>query len=175
MDEPTTELDERFSAPGADTVPWSTARKLLESAQLSWITTVRADGRPHVTPLVAVWVDDALHFATGESEQKAMNLAANPHVVLTTGCNTWDQGIDVMVEGEALRVTEQAMLVRLAAAWATRWNGEWQYNVVEGGFAHDQGPNAGAGQLVLVFQVAATKILAFGKDPFSHTRYRLDR
>ena len=59
----TPELDERFS--DADVTPpsWELVREQLESAQLSWITTVRADGRPHVTPLVAVWLDDALHFA----------------------------------------------------------------------------------------------------------------
>ena len=37
---------------------------------MSWLTTVRADGRPHVTPLVAVWLDDAIHFSTGPEEQK---------------------------------------------------------------------------------------------------------
>ena len=172
MEEPTTELDERFSDPDAEATPWSDTRGVLESAQLSWITTVRADGRPHVTPLVAVWLDDAVHFATGDGEQKAVNLAGNPHVVMTTGCNTWEQGLDVMVEGEAHRVTDRATLEWLAAAWATRWNGEWQYNVVDGGFAHDQGPDAGGGGLVLVFEVQAAKILAFGKGPFSHTRYR---
>jgi len=42
----------------------------LEDAELFWITTVRVDGRPHVTPLVAVWLDDAIHFATGAGEQQ---------------------------------------------------------------------------------------------------------
>jgi Pyridoxamine 5'-phosphate oxidase len=62
MGEPVAELDERFSDPGAKTTPWAKAREVLETAQLSWVTTVRADGRPHVTPLVAVWLDDAVHF-----------------------------------------------------------------------------------------------------------------
>jgi hypothetical protein len=34
---------------------------------------VRADGRPHVTPLISVLVDGALHFCTGATEQKAKN------------------------------------------------------------------------------------------------------
>src|SRR4030095_11069857 len=120
MQEPATELDERFSDPGAKATPWAKARAVWETAQLSWVTTVRADGRPHVTPLVSVWLDDAAHFTTGPGEQKAVNLAASPHVVMTTGCNRWDQGLDVMVEGEAQRVTDRAMLERLAAAWATK-------------------------------------------------------
>jgi nitroimidazol reductase NimA-like FMN-containing flavoprotein (pyridoxamine 5'-phosphate oxidase superfamily) len=170
MDEPVTELDERFSDPGAEATPWATVREVLTDAQLSWVTTVRADGRPHVTPLVAVWLDDALHFTTGPREQKAVNLATNPQVVITTGCNEWRQGLDVMVEGEAKRVTDGTLLKRLAAAWATKWNGEWQFEVTEGGFADADPAVAGP---VLVFSVKPAKVLAFGKGEFSHTRYRL--
>jgi general stress protein 26 len=169
-DEPVTELDERFSDPEAEATPWSTTRAALEAAQMSWVTTVRADGRPHVTPLVAVWLDDVVHFSTGPSEQKAVNLAGNPHVVLTTGSDQWERGLDVMVEGEARKVTDPATLERLAAAWATKWDGQWRYEVVDGGFANDHaGPGDGP---VLVFAVPSTKVLAFGKGPFSHTRYR---
>ena len=74
MKEPVSRLDERFSDPTARAVPWATTRAALESAQMSWITTVRSDGRPHVTPLVAVWLDEALHFSTGPGEQKVLNL-----------------------------------------------------------------------------------------------------
>jgi general stress protein 26 len=164
MDEPVTELDERFSDPGASATTWASAREALEAAQLSWVSTVRADGRPHVTPLVAVWLDGALHFCTGPGEQKAVNLAGNPHVVVTTGCSQWDRGLDVTVEGEARRVTDRATLERLAAAWATKWDGSWQYEVADEGFRH------GAGR-ALVFAVEPAKVLAFGKGPFSHTRH----
>jgi hypothetical protein len=37
--------------------------------------TVRPDGRPQVTPVVAVWLDGAVHFTTGPTERKAHNLA----------------------------------------------------------------------------------------------------
>lgn len=171
MSEPLAELDQRFSDKSAAATPWPVARAVLETAQLSWITTVRADGRPHVTPLVTVWVDDAVYFATGPSEQKAVNLAGNPKVVMLTGCNSWNEGLDVMVEGEAQQVTDRGMLERLAAAWATKWNGEWQYRVVEGGFADTNDVEPGG--VVLVFEVKASKVLAFGKGGFSHTRYRL--
>ena len=123
MPEPVTGLDQRFSDAGTEATPWATTREVLEAAQLSWVTTVRADGRPHVTPVVPVWLDDTLHFSTGPGEQKAVNLAHNPQVVVTTGCDRWDQGLDVMVEGEARRVTDRAALERLAAAWATNRQG----------------------------------------------------
>ena len=164
MDDPVTQLDERFSDPEAQATSWDRAREVLEAAQLSWISTVRADGRPHVTPLVAVWLDGALYFCTGPTEQKAHNLAANPQVVLTTGCNQWDRGLDVMVEGEARLVTDRATLERLAAAWATKWDGSWQFEVADGAFHHEAGRAD-------VYAVEPAKVLAFGKGPFSHTRH----
>lgn len=166
MNQPTTTIDTRFSDPDALATPWDETRRLLETAELFWITTVRADGRPHVTPLVAVWLDGAIHFSTGATEQKAANLAHNPHVTLTTGCNDWDQGVDVVVEGDAIQVTDEGMLDRLAAAWATKWDGRWRYEVRNGSFHHRGGGPA------LVFSVAPTKVLAFGKGTFSHTRHR---
>jgi general stress protein 26 len=169
------ELDPRFSDPDASAVPWDDAQRVLADAQLAWITTVRADGRPHVTPLVTVWLDDALHFCAGPAEQKARNLAANPNVVLTTGCNRWDEGLDVVVEGEAVRVTDAPTLERLAAAWSEKWDGRWTYAVVEDGFAHGvddgAGDEAGDHGPVHVYAVRAAKTLAFGKEPFSQTRY----
>ena len=166
MNEPVAHIDVCFSDPDAHSTPWVTVKRELEAAQLSWITTVRTDGRPHVTPLVAVWVDETLHFCTGPEEQKARNLAGNPAVVVSTGCNRWDHGLDVVVEGEAERITDHATLGRLAGAWAATWDGRWKYRVTDEGFALPDG-----GGRVLVFAVRATKIIAFAKGAFSQTRY----
>jgi nitroimidazol reductase NimA-like FMN-containing flavoprotein (pyridoxamine 5'-phosphate oxidase superfamily) len=166
------DLDERFSDPDATALPWDDARKALEAAELSWITTVRADGRPHVTPLVTVWFDDALHFCTGPEEQKAHNLAGNRQVALTTGCNRWDEGVDVVVEGGAERVTDRVTLERLAGAWTEKWDGRWTFRVVDGGFAHEEDHDRSDLAPVQVYAVRPTKVLAFGKGTFSHTRYR---
>src|SRR3954469_5885153 len=106
--DPLPELDARFSAPGAVATPWADVRRAIAGAELFWISTVRSDGRPHVTPLPAVWHDDRLHFCTGAGEQKAVNLARSPHVALTTGSNRWKEGLDLVVEGEAVQVTDDA-------------------------------------------------------------------
>ena len=110
MTTPVTTLDQRFSDPDAAATGWDQTRQALEQAELFWVTTVRADGRPHMTPLVAVWSDGALHFCTGTGEQKAVNLRGNRHVILSTGCNAWDQGLDVVVEGDAVQVTDDETL-----------------------------------------------------------------
>jgi general stress protein 26 len=165
VNEPTTTLDERFSDAGASPASWDDTVRALEAAELSWITTVRADGRPHLTPLVAVWRGGALHFCTGADEQKARNLRTNPHVILSTGCNQWDRGLDVVVEGEAVQVTDGDELEQLAEAWRTKWDGRWRFEARDGRFHHEAGS-------ALVFAVAPTKVLAFGKGTFTHTRHR---
>ncbi len=98
MNEPVTKIDPRFSDPDAVATGWEETHRVLETAEVFWLSTVRADGRPHVTPVVAVWHDEAIHFSTADTEQKAINLRGNPHVILTTGCNHWEEGLDVVVD-----------------------------------------------------------------------------
>jgi general stress protein 26 len=158
-------LDSRFSDPSATATPWEDAERALKDAELYWITTVRADGRPHVTPLIGIWFEGAMHFTTGLEEQKGRNLGGNPNVALTTGTNTWAQGLDVVVEGAAVRVTDGATLQRLAAAIEDKYGAVWHFDVGEGLFLHGGGEAA-------VFRVEAAKILAFAKDPHGQTTYR---
>ena len=108
---PAAELDSRFSAPAAKPTSWADARALLEEAKVYWLTTVRPDGRPHVTSLFAVWLDDAFYFCTGDTERKAKNLARSAHCVVTTGCHV-DEGLDVVIEGDAVKVSDLVSAVR---------------------------------------------------------------
>ncbi len=166
MTEPVTTLDPRYSDPSASATPWETTRRQLEEAELSWLVTVRPDGRPHATPVVAVWADDALHFTTGEKEQKETNLRAGNRVLLQAGRLDWQGGIDVVVEGEAMLATDLALLGRLAAAWRGRWDGRWAYEVGDGGLHHPGGFD------VLTYTVRPEKVLAFAEGTFGHTVHR---
>jgi nitroimidazol reductase NimA-like FMN-containing flavoprotein (pyridoxamine 5'-phosphate oxidase superfamily) len=166
MTEPVTTLDTRFSDPDAVPTDWRETRNVLETAPLFWISTVRGDGRPHVTPLVAVWLDNVIYFTTGPDEQKAVNLRGNPQVILMTGCNQWESGLDIVVEGEAVEVTDDDLLERLADAWRTKWDGRWHYEARDSAFRHDGGGTA------LVFAVQPAKVFAFSKGTFSQTRHR---
>lgn len=132
--EPVAELHPDYSSAGARATPWYAVDAVLERAEIFWLSTVRADGRPHVTPLPAMWLDGALHFSTGLEEQKGRNLRRNPHCVLTTGNNSYRDGLDVIVEGRAERVTDRTRLERLADLWQSKI--AWPYDVVEGGFRH---------------------------------------
>ena len=163
--DPTAEIDSRFSEPEAGPTPWSDAEHVLDHAELYWLTTVRADGRPHVTPLIGVSEDGAVHFCTGLREQKARNLEHRGHVALTTGNNTWARGLDVVVEGTAVRVTDRGPLQLLANAYEAKYGSAWHFDVGDDGF--------GTGEdAVAVFRIEPTKVLAFAKEPHAQTTYR---
>jgi uncharacterized pyridoxamine 5'-phosphate oxidase family protein len=118
--EPVTTLSPGFSGEGAVATTWAEGRNVLENAEAYWVTTVRPDGRPHVTTLLAVWHDGALYFCTGDGERKAKNLAQNRHCILTTGCNTLE-GLDVVVEGEAQKVSAEAELRDVADVYEAKY------------------------------------------------------
>lgn len=165
--DPVTTVDTRFSMEGAPPVPWPVARQALEEAGTFWLSTVRPDGRPHVTTLIAVWNGDALYFSTGPTEQKYKNLEKNPSCILTTGDNRLDEGLDLVLEGEAVRVTDDARLRELAEAWETKYGSDWHATGTEENPAH-------------VFEVTPVRAFGFrkgfGKDgPGGQTRWRWDR
>src|SRR5262249_40282819 len=144
--EPPAELDPRFSSPEATPASWGPAERQLERAEIFWLATVRPDGRPHVTPLVSVWLDGAAYFATGPAERKAKNLEGNPNCVLTTGCDKLGEGFDLSVEGRAVRVTNRAKLERVAAVFTAKYPEPFHFKVREGGFD-------GGGEVALVFEL----------------------
>jgi len=167
-------IDPRYGDASATPPPWDAIERLLRDAQLYWIITVRADGRPHAVPLVGVWQDGAFAFCTGAEEQKQRNLDANPHVAVTTGstgANGWGSGEDVVVEGEAVRVTNADALRGLAAAWFAKYGEDWKYEVRGQEFvelSHSGGATEGG---ALVYRVAPAKVIAFG-DAHGQTTYR---
>ena len=164
MTTPTAELHEGFSEPGATAVPWAQVERVLLTSELFFLATVRADGRPHVTPLPAVWDAGVLHICTGDQEQKAKNLARQPACVLSTGTSRLHGGLDVVVEGFAVRVTGQARLHELAALWKSKL--DWNFTVGEDAFRDPDGRNG------LVYGIRPDKVLAFGKGPYTQNRYR---
>ena len=164
-EEPRTELQQRFSSEGATATPWAGVEDRLASAEIWWLSTVRPDGRPHVTPLIAVWVDGALYFCTGADERKARNLAENAHCVLTTGGNELHAGFDLVVEGDAVRVTDDGRLRAVAGAFESKYGSEWHFDVGDGVFLQEGNP-------ALVFEVRPVKAWGFGREPlYSATRW----
>ena len=147
--EPVTDLDSRFSTPDATPLAWKDAEQQLQDAGVYWISTVRPEGRPHVVPLIAVWLDGALYFATSEGEQKAKNLATNPRVTITSGSSSFAEELGIVIEGEAAVVSDDAKRRRVMDAYAAKYGEGWRFPVVE--------------VVILVFEVTPTKAFGFGR------------
>src|SRR4029453_13596779 len=147
LEAPVTDLDSRFSTSDATAIPWKDAERELQNAGVFWVSTVRPEGRPHVVPLLAVWLEGALYFGTSEGEQKAKNLATNSQVTITTGCNSFAEGLDIVIEGEAMVGGDDAKLRRVAEAQVAKYGEGWRFPV-DG---------------ILVFEVTPIKAFGFGR------------
>jgi nitroimidazol reductase NimA-like FMN-containing flavoprotein (pyridoxamine 5'-phosphate oxidase superfamily) len=142
---------------------WAAARRRLAGGDTYLLATVRPDGQPHVVPVLGVWLDGALHFNTGRTARKARNLAGNPRCVVTVA----GDDLDLVVEGVAMKVREEARLQQVAAGFPSKYPW-WHPFVHDGVFYADD-----AGDPRDVFAVAPTVVFAFGKqEGFSATRWR---
>jgi hypothetical protein len=109
-----------------------------------------------------------MYFCTGPKERKAQNLRQNRHCILTTGQNGLD-GLDVVVEGQAVEVGDAVALERVASAYESKYGA--RFTAPEGTwFGLSDAIRAGK---ALVYRVTPTTILGFAKgEQFSQTRWR---
>src|ERR1700684_3938460 len=92
------------SAPAPDAV----------NARTTCLSTVNQDGSPHVTAVGALWLDGTFWFQTGTGTRKGRNVARDPRYSIALSV----RDADVVIEGDAARVTEPDALARIAKAWA---------------------------------------------------------
>jgi PPOX class probable F420-dependent enzyme len=93
-----------------------------------WLATLNPDGSPHVTGVGALWADGAFWFETGERTRKGKNVARDPRCALSVATH----GFDLVVEGEAHKVTDPATVAAMAARWSAAG---WPARVDESGVA----------------------------------------
>lgn len=166
----TTNLD-RYGDPA---IPWSRPREILASgpigASTPWfLGTVRPDGRPHAAGVGAVWYAGDLYFTSGPGTRKSRDLTANPSCTISTKL----EGIDVVFEGEAGRVTDAGTLERLAAIYR---DVGWEAQVDGDAFtAPYSAPSAGPPPWHLYRLTFHTAVGVATAEPYGATRWRFDR
>lgn len=173
MSEPTSTRNlDRY---GFAELPWSRARDVLAAADAPeshltyFLGTVRPDGRPHSAGVGAVWVDDALYFKSGPGTRKSRNLAVNPACSVSVRLT----GIDLVLEGEAHRVTDPATLERVAAVY--RSSG-WPVSVEGDAFtAPFSAPSAGPAPWHRYRLTLRTAVGVAGAEPYGATRWDFAR
>src|ERR1043165_1756427 len=59
-------------------LPWKWAKDVMDAARNPALATTRPDGRPHVMPVWAIWLDDrGVVFSTAITSIKSKNLLKN--------------------------------------------------------------------------------------------------
>ena len=103
---------------GSGPMPWSRAESQLGTCRNYFLCTANSEGRPHVMPVWALWMDDLLYFSTGANSRKASNFRANPEAVMTT--DSADN--PVIIEGRVETVTDAATVSRFLAAYTAKYD-----------------------------------------------------
>ena len=166
------------AADGLPPVQWAAVKEKLEAgsapapdahnSRTTWLTTLNEDGSPHVTAVGAIWLDGTYWFQTGESTRKARNVERDPRCSIAVSI----RDADMVLEGDAVRVTEHERVARAADAWA---DGGWPVEPDEGGSgitapfnAPSQGPPPW--NVYRISPRSATVVL--GADPGGLTRFK---
>jgi nitroimidazol reductase NimA-like FMN-containing flavoprotein (pyridoxamine 5'-phosphate oxidase superfamily) len=172
-------VDERnLDGYDAPLIAWSRVRDTLNAGftqapategpdrHTTWLATVNPDGTPHVMPLGVLWVDGNLYFTSGVGTRKAKNLARDPRCVITLATHPFD----LVFEGKAVKVTDDATLQRIADTYASHG---WAPTVRDGAFyAEFSAPSAGPPPWDL-YEVQPKTLFAMGTaEPYGATRFR---
>jgi hypothetical protein len=155
---------------GAKPIPWSRALKQLGSSAAGtyWLATTDPDGRPHVAGVGALWVDGKVYFVSGARTRKSRNLAANPSCAVSVSL----PGIDLVLEGHAIRVADRPTLLRLAKRYAAQG---WPASVSGAAFtAEYSAPSAGPPPWNLYVLRHSTAFGVASADPSGATRWRFE-
>ena len=175
MLDPLTEPMERHgrgtSSPNSSTQPfeWAAVQAALRTGEHGfWLTTVSADGTPHVVPVFVAWNESSCFVATKASARKTRDLQATGRCVLAS-----DTGAaQVVIEATARRVTGEAEMERASGAFHTVYG--WPTTVhgdeIDAPYA---APTSG-GPPFQVWELAPTKAFGFPPDGESAapTRWR---
>jgi hypothetical protein len=156
---------------GSAPLIWSRALKQLEAGAPSgsyWLATTNPDGRPHVAAVGALWIDGKIYFTSGTRTRKGRNLAAKPDCVFSVSLT----GIDIVVEGTAVRITDRPTLLRLAKRYADQG---WPASVSGDAFtAEYSAPSAGPPPWYLYMVRPTTAFGVATAEPFGATRWQFE-
>lgn len=97
---------------------WSEVEGRLSEAIHYWLSSVRPDGRPHVVPKWAAWVDGRLYFDGSPETRHARNIVVNPNV----NVHLEDGARAVILEGQARAIVpSEALGMALAQEYARKY------------------------------------------------------
>ncbi len=159
---------------GSAALPWSRPHDLLIGGSPTpditfFLGTSRPDGRPHAAGIGVLWLDGDLYFTSGPETRKARNLAANPACTISARL----EGIDLVLEGEATRVTDQRTLEEAARRYREGgWPAEVEGDALTAPYS---APSAGPPPWYLYRFTFHTAFGVATAEPYGATRWRFER
>jgi hypothetical protein len=172
------EISNLGKADGLPPVDWAAVAEKLAAgsapapdamnSRTTWLSTVNEDGSPHVTAVGALWLDGAFWFQTGAGTRKGRNVARDPRCSIAVSI----RDADVVIEGEAARVTEPGAVARIAKAWA---DGGWPAEPDDSGSgitAPFNAPSQGPPPWNVYRVEPRSAIVALSAEPGGLTRFR---
>ena len=103
--------------PGTEPLSWDEVRRHIDAERSYWVVTAGPGGRPHVRPVLAVWVRDAIYSTTSPAARKGRNLELHPACSVAARA----PAIDIVVEGPASWVDDRHLLKEIASAYDSKY------------------------------------------------------
>ncbi len=146
------------ATPPTSPMPWAEAERRLAGTQTYWLATTTPEGRPHVRPVLGVWVDGALHTTSSPAARKARNLAEDDRCSFSLSADA----VDVVLEGRAAKVVDTDHLQRVADAYDEKYG--WPPTVADGAFDAPYGAPTAGPPPYEVYEITPTVVFGFGTD-----------
>jgi hypothetical protein len=143
--------------PGTEPLPWDEVRRRFEAERWYWVATAGNGGRPHVRPVLAVWLDDKVYSTTSPGAAKGRNLEFRPQCSVAARAPE----IDIVVEGRTSWVGDRHLLERVASAYDSKYG--WPVTITaEHMFDAPYGAPTAGSPPYRVYEVTPRLVYAFG-------------
>jgi hypothetical protein len=154
---------------GSGPLDWQRAVSQLEDTsgpRTCWLATTDPDGCAHIAGVGALWVDGKFYFTSGPGTRKSRNLANDPRCAISVGLGN----MDLVVEGAASKVTDEATVQDLAERYAAQG---WPARAENGALtAEYSAPSAGPAPWDLYEMVPVSAYGVASAEPYGATRWR---
>lgn len=105
-------------------VTWEYVEEKLTNAKHYWMCSVRPDGRPHVVPRWAVYLDGKLYYDGSPETRHAKNILGNPNI----NVHLEDGQKAIILEGTSASVSKPSRELAERLAEAYKKYAEYGYN-----------------------------------------------
>lgn len=157
---------------GAAPIDWEEAARLFADERWYWVATTGDEGRPHLRPVLAVYLDERIYSTTSPAARKGRNLTSRPSAALAARA----PAVDIVIEGPVAWIDDRQRLQRIGDAYRDKYG--WPVTVTaDSAFdAPYAAPTAGRPPY-RVYELTPTVAYAFGTGDHlaeRSTRYRFD-